>query len=83
MLNKLCLRLSRFFGVLMIIMDMKLGKAILQIFLVISPRPLRKNAAMSDLSWIEKLIIGGEITIDYVDIDLSCKAFFVRSMLAH
>ena len=38
-----------------------------------------KNVAMSNLSWMEKLIIGGEITIDYVDIDLSCKAFFVLS----
>ena len=35
-----------------------------------------KNAFMPDLSWMEKLIIGGEIIIDYVDIGLSCKTFF-------
>jgi len=62
-------------GVLIITLDMKLGKAILKIFLVISPWQLRKNTVMSDLSWIEKLIIGEKITIYYVDIGLSWKAF--------
>ena len=33
----LCLRLSHFFGVLMIVMDMRLGKMILKISFVISP----------------------------------------------
>jgi len=37
MLNGLCFKLSRFFEILMIIMDVKLGKAILKISLVISP----------------------------------------------
>ena len=36
---------------------------------------------MSDLSWMKKLIIGGEMIIDYVDIGLSCKTFFVLGML--
>ena len=36
---------------------------------------------MPDLSWMEKLIISGEVTIDYVDIGLSCKAFFVFGIL--
>ena len=36
---------------------------------------------MSYLSWMEKLIIGGEIIIDYVNISLSCKAFFILNML--
>ena len=40
-----------------------------------------KNAIVSDLSWMEKLIIGGETTINYVDIGLSCRAFFVLGML--
>jgi len=35
----------------------------------------------TDLSWMEKLIIGGEIIINYIDIGLSCKAFFVLGML--
>ena len=81
MLNELCLKLSRFFGVLMIVIDMKLGKAILKISLVISPRQLMENVVMLDLSWMEKLIIGGEITIDYVDIGLSCKISFILGML--
>jgi len=36
---------------------------------------------MPDLSWMEKLIIGGRIIIEYVNIGLSCKAFFVLGML--
>ena len=56
-------------------MDMKFGKAILKISYVISPWQLRINAAMPDLSWMEKPIIGGEATNDYVDIGISCKAF--------
>jgi len=81
MLNGLCLRPSHFFGVLIIVMDIKLGKTILKISLVISPWQLRKNAAMSDLSWMEKLIIGEQITIGYVNIGLSYKAFVILGML--
>ena len=36
---------------------------------------------MPDLSWMEKLIIDGEITIDSVDSGLSYRAFFVLNIL--
>jgi len=67
----------------MIVKDMKLEKAILKISLIISPKQLQKNIIMPDLSWMEKLIISGEIIINYVNISLSCNAFFVLGMLHH
>ena len=36
---------------------------------------------MPDLNLTVKLIIGGEITINYADIGLSCMTFFVLGML--
>ena len=68
-------RLSHFFEVLIIVMDLKLGKAILKKKISYFPCQLRKNAVMRDLSRMEKLIIGGEVTIDFVNIGLSCKTF--------
>jgi len=60
---------------------MDIGKANLLIFLVISHWQLKRNTVMPDLGWMEKLINGGKTTIDYVNLDFSCKVFFVLGML--
>ena len=36
---------------------------------------------MPDLGWMEKLIIGGKTTINYVNLDFFCKVFFMFGML--
>jgi len=78
--NGICMWLFRIFRVLMIVMDMNIGKAYLRISLVILNWQLRRNANIPDLSWMEKLIIGGKTTIGDVDLDFSCKVFFVLGM---
>ena len=73
------IQLAYFLGVLMTIMVMKTRKTTLKISSVILQQNLR-YVVMPDLSWMEKPIIGGETTIRSVNIDLSCKAFFVLDM---
>jgi len=79
-LNGICRRLSRIFGVLMIIMSIRSEKIILKISLVISPWHLYRSAAMPKWGWLGKLISGGTTTIDHVDIGLSYKIFFILGM---
>ena len=77
-LNEICMRLSHIFGVLMIIMGMKNEKIILKNYSDIFPRYLNRSAAMLKWGWLEKL--GGKNSHSSVDVDLSCKTYFLLSI---
>jgi len=73
----ICMRLSRIFGVLIIILGMRSGKMMLKNFFSYFVVTSEQNYHYVQMKLLDRLIGGGKTVVSTINVGLYCKIIFV------